>query len=128
MKELIQRFGTQLEEAIAIGKNTPLKFGSKKFSQVYVSGLGGSGIGATIVQDFVKDKLAIPFTVNKSYDTHKSIDNNTLFIACSYSGNTEETLACVKSAIKAKAEIVCITSGGYLAEIASKNNIYLPKN
>ncbi len=123
MKELITRFGKQLEEAIAISKLNPLKFSKKNFSQVYVSGLGGSGIGATIVQDFVKDKLSIPFTVNKSYDTHKTIDRNTLFIACSYSGNTEETLACLKAAIKANAEIVCVTSGGYMVDIASKNNL-----
>ncbi len=123
MKELIERFGTQLEEAVEIAKNNPLAFGKKQFSQVYVSGLGGSGIGATIVQDFVKDKISIPFVVNKSYDTHQSVDHNTLFIACSYSGNTEETLACVKSALKAKAQIVCITSGGYLADIAAKNKL-----
>jgi glucose/mannose-6-phosphate isomerase len=121
MKELIANFGGQLEEALAISKNTPLTFGKKKYSQIYVSGLGGSGIGATIVQDFVKDKIEIPFTVNKSYNTHKTISKSTLFIACSYSGNTEETLAALKIAIKAKAEVVCITSGGYLADIAAKN-------
>lgn len=123
MKELINKFGSQLEEAIAISKRNPLAFGNKKFGQVYVSGLGGSGIGATIVQDFVKDKIEIPFTVNKSYATHKCIDKNTLFLACSYSGNTEETLAAVKIALKAKAEVVCITSGGYLQDIAQKNNL-----
>ncbi len=121
MKELIANFGLQLETALAISKKNPLAFGKKKFSQIYVSGLGGSGIGATIVQDFVKDKIEIPFTVNKSYNTHKTIDKSTLFIACSYSGNTEETLAAVKIAIKAKAEVVCITSGGYLQEIAAKH-------
>lgn len=123
MKDLIAKFGNQLEEAVAISKKNPLKFSKKNFSQVYVSGLGGSGIGATIVQDFVKDKIEIPFTVNKSYNTHKTINKNTLFIACSYSGNTEETLAAVKKAIKAKAEIVCITSGGHLADIAAKNKL-----
>ena len=123
MKELIAKFGMQLDEALAISKKNPLKFKKRKFNQVYVSGLGGSGIWATMVQDFVKNKLTIPFTVNKSYDTHKSIDENTLFIACSYSGNTEETLACLKTAMKVQAEIVCITSGGYVADIASKNNL-----
>lgn len=123
MKELISKFGVQIEEAIVISKANPLKFSRKTFSQVYVSGLGGSGIGATIVQDFVKDIIEIPFTVNKSYNTHKTINKSTLFIACSYSGNTEETISAVKEAIKAKAEIVCITSGGYLAEIAEKNRL-----
>ena len=123
MKELIAKFGKQLDEALAISQNNSLQFRKKKFSQVYISGLGGSGIGATIVQDFVKDKLDIPFTVNKSYNVHKSLDKNTLFIACSYSGNTEETIAAVKVAIKENAEVVCITSGGYLAEIARENKL-----
>ncbi len=123
MKELIANFGKQLETALDISKNNPLNFGKKKFSQIYVSGLGGSGIGATIVQDFVKDKIDIPFTVNKSYNTHKTINNKTLFLACSYSGNTEETLAAVKIALKAKAEVVCITSGGKLEQIALKNKL-----
>jgi len=121
MKDLIANFSNQLDEALAISKKNPLYFGKKKFTQIYVSGLGGSGIGATIIQDFVKDKIEIPFTVNKSYSTHKTINKKTLFIACSYSGNTEETLAAVKIAIKAKAEIVCITSGGYLEDLAKKN-------
>jgi len=121
MKDLIANFSNQLDKALAISKKNPLSFGKKKFTQIYVSGLGGSGIGATIIQDFVKDKIEIPFTVNKSYSTHKTINKKTLFIACSYSGNTEETLAAVKIAIKAKAEIVCITSGGYLEDLAKKN-------
>ena len=125
MRELIARFATQLDEAVAISMDNPLTFSRKKFSQVYVSGLGGSGIGATMVQDFVKDKIDIPFTVNKSYNTHNTISSSTLFIACSYSGNTEETLAAVKKALKAKATIVCITSGGHLADLAQKNKLGL---
>lgn len=125
MRELIANFGQQLDEAVEISKKHPIKFTRKNFSQVYVSGLGGSGIGATIVQDFVKDTLHIPFTVNKSYNAHATISKDTLFIACSYSGNTEETLASTKMAIKAKANVVCITSGGYLADLAQKNKLPL---
>lgn len=123
MKQLIENFGGQLEEALAISQNHPIAFATASFDQVYVSGLGGSGIGASIVQDYVKDKIDIPFTVNKSYEIHSSINAKTLFIACSYSGNTEETVAAVKKAIKAKAEIVCVTSGGVLADLAFKNKL-----
>ncbi len=123
MKELIANFGKQLDEALVISQQSPLKFSKKKFSQVYVSGLGGSGIGATIVQDYVKDKIAVPFTVNKSYNTHKAVDSKTLFIACSYSGNTEETLAALDIALQSGAEIVCITSGGQLAQRAQSHKL-----
>jgi len=125
MKELIEKFSQQLLESLSIGKKARLSFGTVKFSQVVVSGLGGSGIGGSIVQEYVFDKLAVPLSVNKHYAIPKSVNKDTLFIACSYSGNTEETLQAVSEAKKAKATIVCITSGGALAVFATKNKIGL---
>ncbi len=125
MKELIALFSKQLREAITIGESTLLPSPTLSFSQIVVSGLGGSGIGASIVQEYVYDSLSIPFTVNKNYFIPASTDANTLFIACSYSGNTEETLMAVKDAKKRNATIVCITSGGELASFAKKNNFPL---
>lgn len=120
MKELIEQFPQQLREALSIGRKSKLSLSKQMYSQVLVSGLGGSGIGASIVQEYVFDKLTIPFVVNKDYFIPKSVNATTLFIACSYSGNTEETLQAVESARKTKATIVCITSGGALAEFAIK--------
>lgn len=121
MKQLIEQFSNQLLQAINIGKKSKLNVHGKTYNQVFVSGLGGSGIGATMVQEYVNDKLAIPFVVNKDYAIAKSVNASTLFIACSYSGNTEETLAAVAEAIKRKATIVCVTSGGELEVFANKN-------
>ena len=121
MKKLIEQFPGQLAEALAIAKSSKFNFSKKSFQQVLVSGLGGSGIGASIVEEYVFDKLSIPFVVNKDYSIPKSVNANTLFIACSYSGNTEETLMAVNAARKCKATIVCITSGGELASFAKKN-------
>lgn len=125
MNELIAQFPEQLKVALQIGKDAKLTLKGKKFDQVYVSGLGGSGIGASLVQDYVSDKLSIPFVVNKNYHIAKSVNKNTLFIACSYSGNTEETLEAVSMARAAKATIVCITSGGALDFFARKHGIDL---
>lgn len=123
MKQLIEQFSNQLEEAIRIGRGAKLVFKQKQFNLVMVSGLGGSGIGGSIVQEYVFDKLKVPFIVNKDYFIPASINNQSLFIACSYSGNTEETLQAVASAYKAKAQIVCITSGGALAEFAHTHKL-----
>jgi len=123
MQEAIKHFGQQLDEAVAISKKNKLQFKTKNFNQVYISGLGGSGIGATIVQDFVKDSLTIPFTVNKTYKIAKSVNKNTLFIACSYSGNTEETRAALAEAMKRKATCVVVTSGGKMGATAKKNKL-----
>lgn len=120
MQTLIAQFPQQLREAVQIGKSFSLTAKPGIITHVLVSGLGGSGIGASIVQEYVNDKLAIPFMVNKDYFIPKWTNPQTLFIACSYSGNTEETLQAVKDARKAKALIVCVTSGGALAQFARK--------
>lgn len=125
MKKLIENFPTQLEEALTISKKSKLSFEDTNFNQVLLSGLGGSGIGASIVQEYVYDKINLPVTVNKTYFIPKSVDSHTLFIACSYSGNTEETILATKEAIKRKAKVVCVTSGGELEQMAIKHKLNL---
>ena len=123
MKKLVLDFPIQLHEALIIGKNHRFIASGNEFNHVLVTGLGGSGIGASIVQNYVFDKIKIPFTVNKGYFMPAFINKHSLVIVCSYSGNTEETLMAYQQAKKAKATIVCISSGGQLAEIANKKNL-----
>jgi glucose/mannose-6-phosphate isomerase len=123
MKKLVQDFPIQLHEAIIIGKNHRFVASGKEFNNVVVTGLGGSGIGGSIVQNYVSDKLKIPFIVNKGYDLPAFVNRKSLVIVCSYSGNTEETLMAMKMAIKKKAVVVCITSGGAVAEIAKQKRL-----
>jgi len=123
MKELIANFPVQLQEAQIIGQNHKFISEHKKFSNVILTGLGGSGIGGSIVQNFVFDKLKIPFIVNKDYFLPAFVGKDSLVIVSSYSGNTEETIAAMQQALKAKATVVCITSGGKVAEIAKKKNL-----
>lgn len=123
MKKLVQDFAIQLQEALIIGKNHKFIAQPAEFANVVVTGLGGSGIGGSIVQNYVFDKLKIPFIVNKDYFLPSFVNKNSLVIACSYSGNTEETIAAVEAAKKTKATVVCITSGGKLAEFATKKKL-----
>lgn len=125
MKTLLENFPNQLIEALRIAKKTTLTLPKNTYKQIVISGLGGSGIGATIVQEFMYDKCSIPFTVNKNYFIPASTNKDTLFIACSYSGNTEETLDALKEAKAKKATICCITSGGAMAEYAVANKLDL---
>ena len=122
MKKLVLDFPIQLQEALIIGKNYRFITPVTQFSNIVVTGLGGSGIGGSIVQNYVFDKLKVPFIVNKDYFLPSFVNKQSLIIVCSYSGNTEETLAAMQQAIKAKATVVCITSGGQVAEKANKKN------
>jgi bifunctional phosphoglucose/phosphomannose isomerase len=123
MKQLIADFSTQLQEALIIAQNYKFVASKKEFTNVVLTGLGGSGIGGSIIQNYVFDKLAIPFIVNKDYFLPAFISSKSLVIVSSYSGNTEETVAALQHALKMKATVVCITSGGKVAEIARKKKI-----
>lgn len=120
MKKLVLDFPIQLHEALIIGKNYRFVTQAKDFNNVVITGLGGSGIGGSIVQNYVFDTLKIPMVVNKDYSLPAFAGRKTLVIFCSYSGNTEETLMAMNEAIKKRATVVCITSGGQVAEISNK--------
>ncbi|HWB39080.1 MAG TPA: bifunctional phosphoglucose/phosphomannose isomerase [Candidatus Saccharimonadales bacterium] len=92
------------------------------------SGMGGSALWALLSTSWPGWKL--PFTVTRTYDIPAYVGPETLFIASSYSGNTEETLSSLDQAEQKGAQIVIITSGGKLADIAREKNyllIELPK-
>ncbi len=114
MKDLIAAFPEQLEAALNIAQSTHLKPSKHPINAILVAGLGGSGIGGTIVADWLRFHAAIPMLTTKDYDLPAWVDQHTLVIACSYSGNTEETLAVAEKAHAVGAHIVAICSGGKL--------------
>ncbi|MCC6690639.1 MAG: bifunctional phosphoglucose/phosphomannose isomerase [Bacteroidia bacterium] len=122
MKELVAGFSKQLKKAIEIGKAARLNKHNKPIHNVLIAGLGGSGIGGNIVRELVANEANVPISICKGYFIPEFVNENTLFIASSYSGNTEETLQALEQAIAKKAKIVCITSGGKIKDIAEKNN------
>ena len=123
MKDLIANFSKQLTEAINIGNNAKLSTSSHKISNVLICGLGGSGIGGSIVSELVISKANVPINVCKGYFIPAYVNENTLVIISTYSGNTEETLNCLALAIAKNAKIVCITSGGKALEIAKAKGL-----
>lgn len=118
MYELIAGFPQQLERAIALGRTIVAPSPVHEIRNIVVAGMGGSGIGANIVENLVKAELALPYQITKSYTVPASVTKHTLFIACSFSGGTEETLSALEKAEEKGATVFAITSGGKLLEIA----------
>jgi len=123
MKELIEGFGNQLRHAIEIGKNASLRISKKKIKEVVITGLGGSGIGGTIVSELAAKDCTVPILTNKGYHLPKFVNKHTLVICSSFSGNTEETLEVFHEARKMGAEIICISSGGQLLNLAKEHEL-----
>jgi glucose/mannose-6-phosphate isomerase len=118
MDQLIAGFIPQLEEALAIGRVATLRPAGHP-EHILVAGLGGSGIGADFVATFIRDECPLPFLVRKGYHVPAFVGPQTLAIASSYSGNTEETLLAYDQLKARGAHIICVASGGQLIDRAT---------
>lgn len=129
MKKLIAEFTIQLEDALKIGESSTFKKPTNSFNNIIITGLGGSGIGGKIVAQLVQNEVNVPIMVNNGYHLPAFVNEKTLVIVSSFSGNTEETLEAMQLAEEKGAEIACISSGGKVIEIAKEkgyNYILLP--
>lgn len=123
MKTLVENFSKQLAEAISIGDKAKLSPSKNNISNVLICGLGGSGIGGSIVAQLAAPTAKVPIDTSKGYFIPGYVNESTLVIISSYSGNTEETLQCMESAIKKNAKVVCVTSGGTVEKIAKEKGL-----
>jgi glucose/mannose-6-phosphate isomerase len=127
MDRLISEFPKNMREAIIIGQKSIAAFKTTRIDNVLIAGLGGSGIGGKIISQVVWDTCTVPIAVVHNYDIPAWVSEHTLFVACSYSGNTEETLAALEQAMQKGAQIACITSGGKLEALAKSQGFNMIK-
>ena len=118
MFRLLKGFPGQVEEAVSIGNGFRVKKRLTGIRQVVLTGMGGSAIGGDLLADYLAGELAIPFLVNRNYSLPSFTGRETLVIVSSYSGNTEETNSAYREAIRRRAKILCITSGGKVERLA----------
>src|SRR5438046_6368545 len=85
---------------------------------ITVIGMGGSAIGGDLAAALLADELKVPMTVHRDYGLPGYVGRDSLVIASSYSGNTEETLSAFEEARKRGAKVLALTTGGKLAELA----------
>lgn len=89
---------------------------TSEITNVVYAGMGGSALAALLVRTW--PTMTIPFEVVRDYDIPAYVDAHTLFIAASYSGNTEETVEAIAQAAERGAQIAVIAGGGKLVEAA----------
>ena len=95
----------------------------REIRAIVVAGMGGSALAADVVKVLLGQSLRVPFDVVKGYALPAYADKDTLVIASSHSGNTEETVACMNEAIARGCQMAAIATGGQVKEIAAAHDI-----
>lgn len=119
METIIKSLPKQLEFEAEIKNSEKLK----RFTNFVVGGMGGSALSSGILKRLAPDILMI---THKNYHLpliSNRLPKDTLYIASSYSGNTEEVLSFAREAIEKKLDVAVITKGGKLLEIAIDNKL-----
>ncbi len=130
-KKILINFYRQIEESKAIFEQAKIAVDTSQIDNICYLGIGASGLAGDLLHDVLFDELLKPMDVVRSYFAPQFCNERTLVIASSYSGDTEETISATKLAVEKGAQVVCVTSGGALSELARSKNLpvlQLPKN
>ena len=93
------------------------------FDRLVVAGMGGSAISGDLVADLASLEERLTVTVVRNFRIPFALDERTLMIACSYSGNTEETMSMFRQGLDSGAKMVAVTAGGKLAQEAARHDV-----
>lgn len=116
----IEELGNQVQHAWEDLKS--VSFTPKaEIRNVVVAGMGGSGLGADVIKHLFKDELTVPFDFVHDYTLPGYVNEHTLVVLASYSGTTEEIIACGEDAQRSNAQIMVIAAGGTLEALAQEN-------
>lgn len=122
MDKLISAFPQNIVDALEIAKNASFKKPTHEIQHVVICGMGGSGIGGKLVAQWVENEIRVPILFAQDYTLPHFVNQHTLVIGSSYSGNTEETLSTINEAHAKGAHIIGICSGGEVASFCARNN------
>jgi glucose/mannose-6-phosphate isomerase len=115
----------QLLSAWELGQSLDLPDWSG-IDRVLIAGVGGSAIGADLLAAYVEPDCPLPIIVHRDYDLPGwARGKNTLVIASSHSGNTEETISCFEAALLNGCRCLAVTTGGRLSERAKEEHVGL---
>ncbi|MBN1168392.1 hypothetical protein JXA63_00725 [Candidatus Woesebacteria bacterium] len=121
--ETIRLYPDQLKQAWdeVTSIDTPDEY--KFCDKIVLCGMGGSALGARVVDSLLVNRIRLPFEIFNQYNIPNYSDDKTLVICYSYSGNTEETVSALKDAILRESKVFVISSGGQLKDIAQEHNL-----
>ncbi len=130
MHSAIHDFPDHINAAMKIGEGLTFRQSYSDIRNIVIAGMGGSAIGGDVNRALIGQNISVPMVVSRHYTLPGWVDEHTLVICSSYSGNTEETLATYADAMAKKAQIVGVTTGGKLESLVKENDqdyVTIPK-
>lgn len=112
----------QAEAAWNLASAFPLPERYRQARAVVVLGMGGSAIGGDLARTFAAGRASVPLLVSREYDLPAWVGPETLVVASSYSGGTEETLSATEQALARGAMVLALTTGGRLAQVGQERS------
>ncbi len=119
----VERFSEQYADAWERADAISLPQSHRGKGKIAILGMGGSAIGGDLLAALMAPTAKVPVGVVRGYDLPAWVDEDTLVIASSYSGNTEETLSGFRQALERGAAVVALTTNGTLERLALDNNV-----
>lgn len=113
----------QCEDAYNQTQNLELPATYRDINNVLMTGMGGSGLGARIIESVYDEELKIPLKHLHDYHLPAWVDQKTLLIISAYSGTTEEPIQNAKTAIDKHLPWMAIAAGGQLIDLAKEHNV-----
>src|SRR4030042_6849674 len=111
----------QCQQAWEDASQVEVRESYKEVKNLVMTGMGGSGLAARLIESLFWQELLVPLTQVHDYDLPGFVNEDTLVICSSYSGTTEETLENAKQAIAKKAKWLAVATGDKLIELAKEN-------
>lgn len=110
----------RLAEAVAVGEAITGLPAGEEIANILVLGMGASGSVGDIVETVGDLFLPVPVVVSKGYDAPSFVGADTLVVAVSFSGDTEETLVAAEEAASSGARMLVVATGGQLVDQAEE--------
>lgn len=116
MLELVAGLADRVADGWRLSRELELPWGTPR--SVALLGMGGSAISGDLVKAIWSDRISVPFEVLRGYELPAWVGPETLVIASSKSGDTEETLRLLETALARRSPVVCVSSGGAIRRVA----------
>lgn len=119
MESVIRRSPEQFQAGLQAAAGVTVPGGP--LAGVLLAGMGGSWMAGALVRD--AGLARVPIAIHRGYDLPSGVAHDTLVIASSFSGNTEETLSAYAAARAAQLPLLGVAAGGELEQRCTADHV-----